>query len=104
MRFSGNVVGYHVTQPCETCLDSCNNGHFWMFQMEGVKASERTDPTGKYLFTHYLACLNACLLIIDEFIYLCRDKTFIVGISSCIGKRLGVLQDDLLFHLQITCV
>ncbi|EGF83481.1 hypothetical protein BATDEDRAFT_7046, partial [Batrachochytrium dendrobatidis JAM81] len=22
----GNVVGYHVTQPCEGCLDACNNG------------------------------------------------------------------------------
>ncbi|KAI8584851.1 protein FAM72, partial [Geranomyces variabilis] len=25
----GNVIGYHVTQPCATCLSSCNNGHFW---------------------------------------------------------------------------
>eukprot|EP00158_Paraphelidium_tribonemae_P004861 Partr_v1_DN27012_c0_g1_i1_m28906 putative family with sequence similarity 72, member len=41
----GNVVGYHVTQPCDTCLDSCNNGHFWMFQMEGVVSSERSDPS-----------------------------------------------------------
>lgn len=22
----GNVVGYHVTHPCESCLDACNNG------------------------------------------------------------------------------
>lgn len=22
----GNVVGYHVTQPCEKCLEACNNG------------------------------------------------------------------------------
>lgn len=22
----GNVVGYHVTQPCEGCLEACNNG------------------------------------------------------------------------------
>ncbi|KAI8918764.1 FAM72 protein-domain-containing protein, partial [Entophlyctis helioformis] len=27
----GNVVGYHVTQPCGSCLEACNNGHFWMF-------------------------------------------------------------------------
>ena len=26
----GNVIGYHVTQPCEPCMDACNNGHFWM--------------------------------------------------------------------------
>ncbi|TPX32733.1 hypothetical protein SmJEL517_g04231 [Synchytrium microbalum] len=23
--------GYHVTQPCSSCLTACNNGHFWMF-------------------------------------------------------------------------
>jgi hypothetical protein len=22
----GNVVGYHVTQPCDRCLEACNNG------------------------------------------------------------------------------
>lgn len=27
----GNVVGYHVTAPCNKCLESCNNGHYWMF-------------------------------------------------------------------------
>ena len=29
---SGNVIGYHVTQPCQPCMVACNNGHFWMFQ------------------------------------------------------------------------
>jgi hypothetical protein len=42
----GNVVGYHVTQPCDSCLDSCNNGHFWMFHLEGVVPSERPDSSG----------------------------------------------------------
>ena len=42
----GNVVGYHITQPCSACLESCNNGHFWMFNNEGVKAEERLDSTG----------------------------------------------------------
>lgn len=46
---SGNVVGYHVTQPCESCLESCNNGHFWMFQTEGVVSSERLDPSGMFV-------------------------------------------------------
>jgi len=27
----GNVMGYHVSQPCERCLEARNNGHFWMF-------------------------------------------------------------------------
>lgn len=24
----GNVVGYHVTHPCERCLEACNNGNY----------------------------------------------------------------------------
>jgi hypothetical protein len=42
----GNVVGYHVTQPCEACLSSCNNGHFWMFLSDTVSATERMDSSG----------------------------------------------------------
>jgi len=45
---SGNVVGYHVTQPCEVCMSACNNGHFWMFHNDSVKAKERMDATGKF--------------------------------------------------------
>eukprot|EP00122_Pirum_gemmata_P010866 Pgem_evm1s10058 len=37
----GNVVGYHVTRPCESCLDSCNNGHFWMFHSQSLICEER---------------------------------------------------------------
>lgn len=43
----GNVVGYHVTQPCEACLEACNNGHFWMFHMGEVFSEDRMDNTGK---------------------------------------------------------
>ncbi|KAI8608852.1 FAM72 protein-domain-containing protein [Chytriomyces sp. MP71] len=39
----GNVVGYHVTQPCARCLESCNNGHFWMFKSEEIYSTERSD-------------------------------------------------------------
>jgi hypothetical protein len=28
---SGSEVGYHVTEPCRSCLKACNNGHFWMY-------------------------------------------------------------------------
>ncbi|KAI8804394.1 protein FAM72 [Cladochytrium replicatum] len=53
----GNVIGYHVTQPCEMCLDACNNGHFWMFLAEGVRAIERKDPSGmKNLLWANLPC------------------------------------------------
>ena len=45
--YSGNVVGYTVILPCRKCLESCNNGHFWMFHSGVVEAIERVDPTGK---------------------------------------------------------
>lgn len=45
----GNVVGYHVTQPCEGCLEACNNGHFWMFHAEGVSSVERMDDSGNLM-------------------------------------------------------
>ncbi|KAJ3292100.1 Protein fam72b [Rhizoclosmatium sp. JEL0117] len=48
----GNVIGYHVTQPCEVCLDSCNNGHFWMFLSEGVKSKDREHFNKKLLWAH----------------------------------------------------
>ena len=37
----GCVLGYHVSQPCERCLEARNNGHFWMFYAEGVGGTER---------------------------------------------------------------
>jgi hypothetical protein len=55
LNSSGNIVGYHVTQPCERCLDSCNNGHFWMFQTEGVVSEDRTDSSDKPLLWAFLA-------------------------------------------------
>lgn len=42
----GNVLGYHVSQPCERCLEARNNGHFWMFYSDTVVPSERADPSG----------------------------------------------------------
>ncbi|KAG0088411.1 Protein fam72a [Podila epicladia] len=35
-KVCGNVIGYHITQPCQQCLKAPNNGHFWMFHTEGV--------------------------------------------------------------------
>ncbi|KAG0311438.1 Protein fam72a [Dissophora globulifera] len=40
-RVCGNVVGYHITQPCQQCLKAPNNGHFWMFHTEGVVGQDR---------------------------------------------------------------
>lgn len=45
----GNVVGYHVTLPCQSCIRSCNNGHFWMFHSSAVHPVERLDQTGNQI-------------------------------------------------------
>jgi len=45
----GNVVGYHVTHPCERCLDACNNGHFWMFHADTVGSRERRSSIGNIM-------------------------------------------------------
>ncbi|KXS13360.1 hypothetical protein M427DRAFT_125063 [Gonapodya prolifera JEL478] len=47
----GNVVGYHVTQPCEPCMSACNNGHYWMFHTTEVTSTERLDHSGKQILT-----------------------------------------------------
>ncbi|CAG8484241.1 3626_t:CDS:2 [Diversispora eburnea] len=46
---SGNVIGYHITQPCHQCMESCNNGHLWMFHTAVVTSQERKDVEGKTL-------------------------------------------------------
>lgn len=73
-RGCGNVLGYHVSQPCERCLDAKNNGHFWMFYSETVRASERPDPnTGKALYWGALSPMRE----IDETIgWMTRYETF----------------------------
>ncbi|KAI8906380.1 protein FAM72, partial [Gorgonomyces haynaldii] len=43
----GNVVGYHVTQPCSDCMDACNNGHFWMFHCTEVSYCDRMSDQGE---------------------------------------------------------
>ncbi|CAI2170491.1 7934_t:CDS:2 [Funneliformis geosporum] len=44
---SVQLVGYHITQPCQQCMEACNNGHLWMFHTESVTSEERLDPEGK---------------------------------------------------------
>ena len=44
---SGNIVGYHVTLACHSCLASCNNGHFWMFHASQVHSEERLNMAGR---------------------------------------------------------
>jgi len=61
--FSGNIVGYSVISPCKLCLQSCNNGHFYMFHSWAVDVSDRFNTLGGLLtqyLLHYLLALNTC--------------------------------------------
>ncbi|KAF9178841.1 Protein fam72a, partial [Haplosporangium sp. Z 11] len=40
----GNAIGYHITQPCEKCLNAENNGHLWLFHPEYIVSCLRWDP------------------------------------------------------------
>ncbi|KAG0310944.1 Protein fam72a [Linnemannia gamsii] len=40
----GNAIGYHITQPCEKCLNAENNGHLWLFHPEYISSCPRWDP------------------------------------------------------------
>lgn len=42
----GNIVGYSVISPCKLCLQSCNNGHFYMFHSWAVNVSDRFNTLG----------------------------------------------------------
>ncbi|KAH3881137.1 protein FAM72A-like [Dreissena polymorpha] len=42
----GNVVGYHVSMPCRPCLESQNNGHFWMFYRHSIIPHQRVNSNG----------------------------------------------------------
>lgn len=69
----GNVVGYHVTQPCDVCMSACNNGHFWMFHHDAVKAKERMDSTGlKPLLWAHLPYHEKETNIYDDYELICR--------------------------------
>lgn len=43
----GNVVGYNVVLPCRPCMESCNNGHLWMFHSNAIDAMDRLDYSGE---------------------------------------------------------
>lgn len=70
----GNIIGYHVTQPCDTCLESCNNGHFWMFLSESVASQDRFDSVGdrQLLWAHLPLSDNDGDLVQDPYDFGCR--------------------------------
>ncbi|XP_064399435.1 protein FAM72A-like [Halichondria panicea] len=45
----GQAAGYHVRVPCQSCLSSCNNGHFWMYHSDSVRSEERLDASGEHI-------------------------------------------------------
>ncbi|KAJ3397309.1 Protein fam72a [Lobulomyces angularis] len=67
----GNVIGYHVTQPCQSCMDACNNGHFWMFHVDHVNSTERTDCSGTLLWAN-LSRADADVEKFDAYNAMCR--------------------------------
>ncbi|KAI8980398.1 protein FAM72 [Pilobolus umbonatus] len=48
----GNVVGYHVISPCHGCLESGNNGHFWMFHSSACLPVQRLDGEKVMMWNH----------------------------------------------------
>lgn len=69
----GNVVGYHVTAPCQVCMSSNNNGHFYMFFDEGVIGNDRVDPkTKRSLYWGHLAYMDDPELVGDKIEHVCR--------------------------------
>ncbi|KAJ3373421.1 Protein fam72a [Allomyces arbusculus] len=46
----GNCIGYSVVAPCTSCLTACNNGHFYMFHSDGVKAMERVRDGSVFMW------------------------------------------------------
>jgi hypothetical protein len=50
----GNILGYHVTQPCSSCMSSSNNGHFWMFYAQHVYSMTRLDRLKRPVTWHHL--------------------------------------------------
>ncbi|KAJ3014264.1 Protein fam72a [Thoreauomyces humboldtii] len=69
---AGNVIGYHVTQPCATCLESCNNGHFWMFLADGVTSAARMDLSG----TKHLVWAQLPTVELDGIGGMCREGVY----------------------------
>lgn len=71
----GNVLGYHITQPCQQCMEACNNGHLWMFHTEEVASEERKDHDGKTLLWAHLPHAEKDLEVVnteDDYERFCR--------------------------------
>ena len=66
--FSGNIVGYSVISPCKLCLQSCNNGHFYMFHSWAVDVSDRFNTLGGLLINNKIQYLYLYSAIITRWV------------------------------------
>ncbi|KAJ3350890.1 Protein fam72a [Allomyces javanicus] len=76
----GNCIGYSVVAPCTSCLAACNNGHFYMFHSDGVKAMERVRD-GNVLMWGSLAPAHL-------------DRTCVAGAGAVQADELDDQDDD----------
>lgn len=81
---SGQVAGYHVTQPCSDCLKDQNNGHFWMFYSSAVVHYKRlcVGTFFPLLFSHRRHCQ---LLHYPRLVHLLSFPSSFVHISKIDG-------------------
>ncbi|KAL5014668.1 hypothetical protein ScPMuIL_008938 [Solemya velum] len=73
----GNIVGYHVRMPCRDCLQSCNNGHLWMYHRKVVMPRERLDRKGEKI------------MVWGKLPDVSKDFTY-QPLEECIRRLLGV--------------
>eukprot|EP01124_Arcella_intermedia_P020290 TRINITY_DN2777_c0_g1_i1.p1 TRINITY_DN2777_c0_g1~~TRINITY_DN2777_c0_g1_i1.p1 ORF type:complete len:306 (+),score=56.69 TRINITY_DN2777_c0_g1_i1:44-919(+) len=48
-KYCHKKVGYHVVKACYICLNSNNNGHYWMFNDSSVTTSPRKNEKGELI-------------------------------------------------------
>lgn len=36
------ILGYHILHPCSQCMQSRNNGHLWMFDINSISSNKKT--------------------------------------------------------------
>ena len=57
-------MGYTVIRPCRPCLESCNNGHLWMYHSHAVDATDRVDRTGRLCYVIFLTIPDDFMLFV----------------------------------------
>lgn len=71
---SGSVLGYNVRLPCKTCLQSCNNGHLWMFYTEKISPYQRFNKKGECMRLNFSDKRIPFRALISSCIKHCQDR------------------------------